>query len=719
MAVIGSIRKRSGLLLIIVGGALLTFILGELFNSGLGGQTQVREYGQIDGVEIGQAEFSKTYGDIKTTYQVYQSQSNPSEDDFKRYAWDELVKEKVLYSQIERAGIRVTGDEVNDMMYGEGVLEEFKNNPQFQENGVFNGDLLENYYDQIFGSFANQDQALADMLYEREIARIVNKRKEDKYQNLINKGLYATSVEAKDDYNANNATMDVSFVYKRYTSIPDSTIEVSDSEIQAFYDDHKNESKYFQNESRSLAYVSFDAKATTEDIEAVKQTFLKNHGLNLAQEDDTSTVARHNAQGKYINYYSPELPDTQNGLYTEMVEFLKSGPVDTVSPVFADPRQIAVSLLKIKGREFIPDSAKASHILIAHAGAMRADPSVTRDVDAAKELADSLFQVINADNAQFEELARNFSDGPTASKAGDLGWFVPGTMAPEFNDFCFNGKEGDVGVVKTVFGYHVINIKELTDPVELVKYVQIDGPITASSETRNEAYKKAQNFHYAVLDKGLEQFETQAKDDGYLVLNADKMPTTSRTLQGIVGSERTISWAFAFDTEENKVSEPYEANGQYIVSILKEKIARGVPKLEHVKEQMKLEVLKEKKAAMIREEWNGINTLEDIAELEGLQVLKGSQVKFSLSAINQMDQEPNVIGTLAGMEEGSIFFIDGDNGFTAIRLDAVVGLADGSESFVSQQSSLKTKYDNNFRLQGPVLNALNKRFNVENNLHEF
>jgi len=724
MAVIGSIRKRSTLLILIIGGALFAFIVGEWINSQMGqGVGQGTQIGEIDGIDISPQEFSNKYNDIKNMYGVYQPNSGISDEDFRRFAWNELVKEKVLYSEIENTGIKVSTDELDDMLYGDGALDEFKSNPQFQTNGVFDGEKVRLHYETIFGQIGGTPgygKPIADMLYRREIDRILNQRKEDKYNNLIKQGMFATSVEAMDEYNSSNAAMDVSYVYKRYNTIPDSTISISDSEIKSYFNAHADESQYQQIEGRSVSYVSFPAKATEEDIKAIEDGFVSfRTNPTFTGDNDTNVVTKNNPSGAYLQYYNASTTDrlVATGLGTDVIDFLTTGNVGDISPVLRNGPATLLNLFKIKDQMQMPDSVKASHVLIAFAGAERANPEVTRSPLEAKQLADSLFAVISASPSQFEDIATNFSDGPTKTKQGDLGWFTSGTMAPGFNNYCFFNKKGDIGLVPTSFGFHIINIKDqATTGVPTTRFVQISKTIKPSKETRKAAYNLASSFMFEVKDKGLETFETVAKEKGYAVIPAQKMNTNTKILPGVDGSERIVAWAYGAEVSEEEVSDPEEAKNEYIVGVLTQKIEKGDPVFAHVKDVMKAKALNEKKAAMIKEEWNGFGSLEDIAELEGVQVQKGQQVKFSTSSISGMDPEPNVIGTLAGAEEGSIFFIDGDNGFTAIRLDAVTGQATGDEQFASQQSSVKTKLDS--KVNFGITNALNKLFNVNDNLHE-
>ncbi|NND78093.1 MAG: hypothetical protein HKN39_07915 [Flavobacteriales bacterium] len=721
MAVIGSIRKRSGLLILVIGGALFAFIIGEFLNSSLGrSSSQISEVGDIAGSSISINEFSSRMQEVKTQYEEYGATGN-SDRDYRRIAWNELVREKVYLRQIDDAGIQVTKDELDDMMYGPGVIDEFKNNEQFQTNGVFNPDLLRDFYARVFGSRAQQDQSLGDMLYRRELSRIANNRKAEKYEALLKKGLYATRVEGKEEYDAAQATMDLSFVFKNYNTIPDSTIQVSDGDIKSYFNAHKDESKYQQQEGRSVIYVSFDAKASEADKAELSASLAK-VGTDFGNaQNDSLFVVQNSASRSYTNlYYNENVTDQyiDKGLGEEAKSFLTNGSKGEVSAPIANNVGDQMNIYKVTDKVQMPDSVQARHILIAYAGAERADPSVTRQPLEAKTLADSLLEVLENDKSKYDEIARSMSDGPSKTKGGDLGWFVPGTMAFAFNEYCFFNKKGDMALVPTSFGFHIIDITDQSSTTKpTARYAQITKLIKPSTDTRNGAYDLASRFMFDTKNGNEEAFRAKAEEMGYAIQEAPKMGTNTRILPGVTGSENLVYWAFREGTEQGNVSEPYEAESEYLVGMLTEVIPKGTPIFAHVKDIMKQEVLKEKKAAIIQEEWQGAQTLEDIADLEGTQVKQGSQVKFSTSSIANLGPEPDVIGTLAGSDEGTIWRINGVEGVAAVRLDAITGQADGSENFISYQTTAKNSYQNG--VPSRLIGALNKYFEVEDGLHKF
>ena len=700
MAVIGSIRKRSGLLIIVIGGAMLAFILGDFLGQRLGGGgAGPQNVGEISGADIGNAQFGQRLENIKRQYDVYGSTA--SEDQLRRVTWNELVKENVYYKEIENVGLNVPLDELDDMMYGPGALEEFKDSDQYKnENGVFDPELVRQFYSNVFTSIATgYGQDVSDMLYQREMERITNSRMEDKYQDILKKGLYSTSVEAKDEFNAKKGNMDLSFVYKTYASIPDSLVVYDDGDLSAYYNEHKNESKYEQQEARSVSYVLFNAEATSDDIENLKADFeLLNESFKSTPSD--SLFVLQNSDNRIFNLNSFSVDDVPENLSAPLFE---SEPGSVHGPF---EEEGLLKTYKLIERIEVPDSARVRHILLS------SDP--TNDVQM-KERADSISDAIKG-GANFESLVTKYTDDPGSIENGGVyEWFPKGQMVPPFEKFSFEENIGDIGVVKTTYGYHIIEVLGHKDKKSTARYIELVRNIEPSTKTRDNAYSEASKFMFDI--KGGRAFTELTEELGYEVKEAPKMGTRTTTLPGESGSERVISWAFSDQTNTGDISEPFETDNGFVVALLERKTAKGTPELEDIKDEIESAVLNEKKAEMIKEEWAGFTSLQDIADLEGTTVQKGSSVKFSTSSIANLGAEPDVIGTLAGSQEGNFWVIDGVGGVTAVSLDATTGFAQEGDSFSNERVTVQNQLSS--RVPSAMLNAMNKAYDVEDNLYKF
>lgn len=700
MAVIGSIRKRSGLLIIVIGGAMLAFILGDFLGQRLGGGgAGPQNVGEISGADISNIQFGQRLEHIKRQYEIYGSSA--SEDQLRRVAWNELVKENVYYKEIDNVGITVPLDELDDMMYGPGAISEFKDGDQYKnENGVFDPELVRQFYSNVFSSIATSyGQDISDVLYSREMDRITNRRLEDKYQDILKMGLYATEVEAKDEFNAKKGNMDLSFVYKTYASIPDSLVSYEESDLRAYFNEHKDESKFEQQEARSLTYVVFNADATAEDIQQLKGDFeLMNESFKTTSNDSMFLIQNSDNRLYTINSYSEdEVPEN-------LSEAFLQGDIGSVHGPFEEDGFLKT--YKIINRLQLPDSARVRHILISS--------DASNDAQM-KERADSISNAIKR-GANFESLVTKYTDDPGSKENGGVyEWFPKGQMVPPFEKFSFEKNVGDVGVAKTTYGYHIIEVLGQKDKKNTVNYIELVRNIVPSTKTRDLAYSEASKFMFDL--KAGSDFEELANELGYEVKEAKKINTRATTLPGLPESERVVSWAFSDLTNTGDISEPFEVANGFVVAILDRKTQKGTPELEDIREDIEVAVLNEKKAEMIREEWAGFTSLQDIADLEGTTVQKGSSVKFSTSSIANLGAEPDVIGTLAGSQEGNFWIIDGVAGVAAVTLDSTTGFAQEGDSFSSERVTVQNQLSS--RVPSAMLNALNKAYDVEDNLYKF
>ncbi|MCU0320063.1 MAG: SurA N-terminal domain-containing protein, partial [Flavobacteriales bacterium] len=281
MAVIGKIRERSGLLLVIVGGAMAAFILTDLFSSrGAGRQDAV--LGEVAGEEIGVAEFERRVSDEVESYRndFGQQVNAEMQEQVRGSVWNEMVKAKAMLPQVLDAGFSLSPDEYNDIRFGENILPDFRNQPNFQgPDGKPDPALLKQYFENV--------QAQAPMYHEIQKRRITENRLYAKYNTLVKKSVFVNTAQARDEYEAKNTRATFSFVAKRYDTEPDSLYEVSDQDLRRFYDAHKNERKYAQKPSRKFVYTLFPVKPSEEDRLATMQELASMRQELLSGENDS------------------------------------------------------------------------------------------------------------------------------------------------------------------------------------------------------------------------------------------------------------------------------------------------------------------------------------------------------------------------------------------------------------------------------------------------
>ena len=350
MAVIGKIREKSGLVLIVVGIAMLAFLLPTDGLTGLfGGQDN--SVGEIGGVEITGQEFDQR---LEQAILVWESQNRTSaptdiRDQFKEQVWNDIIREVVLESQFKELGLSVSPEELADMVQGNDPHPQVKEAFTDPNTGVFNpGQVLQFLKSLETMPAENRNQWF---LFEEGMEK---ERIATKYNNLLIKGMYPTTSMQKRAFKEQNEQRDLKFVAKRYISVNDSTISISDEEKRAYYEEHKSEFK--QDASRDIEYVKFVVTPSEADIAEAKKWMEETAEEFKTTEDDSSFVAYNSEQPMDETYLGLE------SMPAALDSSAFNAEVGTVFPVYEE--QGSFVLAKLSEIKMIPDSVKARHILL-------------------------------------------------------------------------------------------------------------------------------------------------------------------------------------------------------------------------------------------------------------------------------------------------------------------------------------------------------------------
>jgi len=640
MAAIGQIRKHYGLLVAIIGIALGAFILGDLFK----GQTrEAVNIGVVDGEEISYRDFSlaveKSVEADKTNNQKLQLTS-AEVFRIKQTTWNRMTKEVIMKKELEELGLTVTSDELFGLVQGDKphrYITQYFTDPN---TGQFNGQLVLNYLQNL--DLQPREAQLQWIDFERAI-------KEDqlnsKFNNLISKAYYLPTEFAKMADSRKESEVDVQYVAQLYSSIPDADVEVSDADYQKYYDEHKEDFK--QAETRTVDYVVFNVTASADDREGQRIKFDDYYEeMKSVPAAEVAIFANSVSDKKYVDrwYKKGELP-----LQVETAMF--EGEVGaTVAPYLSNNAYHTAMLVEIGNR---PDSLSASHILIAYAGAARASAEVTRIKPAAEALADSLLAIVKRNPKKLEELAIALSDdsGVTENK-GHYDWFPDGQMVPEFNQAVLDNDKGDVVVVETAFGYHVILVDGKKDYSDKVKVAMIERAIEPSNATYQEVYVKANEF--------ASKCKTTSYDDV-----AEEMGLSKRTLSDLTAMQENVPgqqdgrqiviWAYRQDREVNDL-ELFDMNGSYLVTTLSNVTSDGYASLESVKQNISSAVKNVKKADLIIEKINASSNKDQLVKLaaELNTAVDNATLTFETSSFPGFGPEADVIGTALSLEKDEV-----------------------------------------------------------------
>ncbi|MEP5544535.1 peptidylprolyl isomerase [Maribacter dokdonensis] len=656
MAVLENIRKRTTVLILIIGLALFAFVISGVFtSSNFGGDKVGSSVAEINGEDISIDEF-------RQEVEVASNRIGPTASNMQvvNQVWENKIRKTILGEQFEDLGIGIEQDQIVDFLRTTGYAQ----NPQFQDQ---NGQFDANMFKQTVADWKVNNPAQYEAWLQTE-AEIVQLAKEQTYFNMVKAGVGATLKEGELDYKLANEKMDIKYVRVPYTSIPDSTITVTKSEIADYVSKHKEE--YKQDPARDLQYVFFQEKPSEADETAIKEeiTKLLDDTIEYNTQTDRNDTIRGFRNTKDVAAFLDRYSDTKFDTIFKAKKNLPSSVADTLMSLnigqiygpYKDGDSYKIS--KMIARK--PNgSVKASHILLAYEGATRANPEVKRTKEEAEAKAKELLREAKKSGVVFSTLARDNSDGPSAPNGGDLGYFQRGVMVPAFNDFAFGNSEGSIGMVETDFGFHVIKIDDKEDVVQIAT---VSREIVASEETINTLFTNATKFEMETTDDE-SAFSTLAKEGNYVVRPVNKIKALDENLPGLPNQRNIVQWAFNGDTEVGDIKR-FNINSGYAVVQLTGSYAEGVMSAEDASVLVLPKIRKERKAAKIIAANKG-KDMSAIASDNGVSVSNASALTVKSPTIPGAGSEPVVVGTAYGMAEGATSgLIEGNTGIFKIEI---------------------------------------------------
>lgn len=620
------------ILVVFVGLALALFISEGLLSSGRSLFSNPNELAKINGESISIQDFEQRVQQLSDNYKAANKTDAVdarATEQFREQVWGQLMNELIFGKEYEKLDITVSPQELFDMVQGRNVHPQIRQAFTDPKTGMFNPANVVRFLknmDNVDAATRNQWFNLEKGIKEERIAQ--------KYNNLLTQSFYITTSEARMSYIDQARTASIKFVMAPYTSVQDKDIKVSEEDLEAYYKAHQQD--YYQQEStRSMDYVTLEVLPSNEDRMQVEQDMQKLFEEFKTAKDfkEDSAFVKRNADTKseVIFYKKGDLPPSLDTLmFKENAGFIKAPYID------GDVYRMA-KLLEVKS---LPDSVKARHILLQIA--------TPADKDKVMARADSMKKAIKA-GAKFEDLAKKYSvDKGSAEKGGDLGWFASGTMVKQFNDACFEGKKGDMPIVQSQFGVHLIEILDQKNPSKRVKVAMVDRRLEPSNKTYQSYYAKANDFASAIVGA---DFDKVAAAKG-LNKRSAQVRENDRSLSGIESTREVIRWAFK--ASEGELSKVFESGDRYIVAKLTEIREKGTLPLKYVKQAVDASVRREKKAEVLIEKLKGVNSIDVAATKVQASVQEAPEVSFATSAIGTVGREPEVTGNIFALKAGQL-----------------------------------------------------------------
>lgn len=701
MAVLGNLRKNSFVLIAVIGMALFAFVIAGVFD-GSGFQSQ-EPIGIVNGEELSVTDFRNQIDVLKKSYNFNDLQALTT-------AWDETVRSKLLSQQIDELGIGSSRDHLEFFL---SQSPSFNSDERFlNDAGIFDVNKFSNFIAELkeINPQSYSQWSLQEEQFNKQI-------KFNSYFNLVTSGFNSTFFEGKNQYLKSNNIADISFVKIPYSTVNDSLISVSSSEIRSYIKD--NPADFDQKSVRSFDYVIFNESPSVKD-----ETDLRNKINSLLNErEEYNQVSKlnevipgflttsnldfflsENSDVPYDSIYRPK--GYFSSSHAQMIFNLENN--NTYGP-YLDGDFLKISKMLDKKRN---GNVRASHILIAYNGSQGSNPQITRTKNEAKNEANRILKLARSNPDNFSSYAIDFSDGPSKSNGGDLGFFQEGNMVKPFNDFVFNNRVGRIGLVETDFGYHVIKIVAKEDVVLVGTLALKNIP---SERTSDSIFNIASKFEIELSNIG--DFNQTAESFDFEVKSLNNIGVLDHDLPNMENQRRLVQWLFNEETEIDDFKRFDLSRGGYVIAKLTDKAEEGLMKPELASITV-LPILKnKKKAKIIISDNKKFKNLEDLASNNNLEILNVSALNQVTPIVAQAGFEPKVIGKAFGLEINSISdLFEGETGVYMIKLNSIKS-ADELESYTPFENQLTNKFRSNIDFS--IVQSLKKSADISDNRNDY
>ena len=701
MAVLGNLRKNSFVLIAVIGMALFAFVIAGVFD-GSGFQSQ-EPIGKVNGEELSISDFRNQMDVLKKSYNFNDLQALTT-------AWDESVRIELLNQEINELGIGSSSDHLE---YFLSQSPSFNSDERFvNDAGLFDVNKFSNFISEL-----KEINPEAYFQWSNQENQFNNQIKANTYFNLISSGLNSTFFEGKKQYSTSNSNANISFVKIPYSSIPDSLVSVKNSEISKYIKD--NPEDFEQESTRSIDYVIFDESPSKKDQNDLRLR-LENL-LNQREEynqvsklnevvpgflttSDLELFLSENSDIPYDSIYRPKGFFSSD--HAQMIFNLDNN--QTYGP-YTDGEFLKYSKMIDKKRN---GNVRASHILVSYQGAQGASSEITRTKEDARKEASRILNLARNNPDSFSSYALEFSDGPSKSNGGDLGFFQEGMMVKPFNDYVFSNRVGRIGLVETDFGFHVIKVVAKEDVV-LVGTIGLKN--IPSDRTSDSIFNIASKFEID-LGKSIDINKT-ASDLDFEVKSLNSIGELDHDLPNMENQRRLVQWLFNEDSSIGDYKRFDLSQGGFVIVQINDKQDKGLMPARLATLTVTPILKNQKKAEIIISENKKYTTLEDLSASNNLEIINVSALNQITPVVSQAGFEPKLVGTAFGLEIGQTSnLIEGETGVYLVKLNSLNSVEE-IESYSAFENQLTSKLRTN--LDFNIVQSLKKSADVVDNRSDY
>ena len=643
MATLEKIRSKAGIMIFIIAFALLCFIVGDFLSSAttLFGMSR-NVVGEVNDESLSIEDFTKMSETVSEIQKSQRRQQLPDAE-LKEAVWNTYVSSTLIEQEAEKSGLKVTPAELSENTIGSTPHPMLRQvNLFYDENGQFNPQMVSSVIRFIQrdpsevpaeqrAQFVDQQNSIKKVWMFWE-GRIKSELASEKVSSVLANALSAPNAEVKFMEQYTSQEFDALVAKKMYADVADADVEVSDADINNYY--NKNKESYKTEGYRNVQIVMFPISPSKNDYDdAMAQMQEVKENLSKASTADEIRSVFVSYAGRNYGYNDAYFTSTEIG--PEFGDFAMSNPAGTMSDIISRGNNEMMVAKVVASAIMRPDSVKISMIAVQDA-----------DTTVAKNRADSIANAIKA-GAKFEDMVSKHSvDQGSAQNGGDLGWVREGYISFKgFDDKAFNAQPGTIFTVNNEQAAFVIKVTEKTAPVKKAKIAILGVPFEASSATLDSIYAKANEL--ATNNRTCDEFLKAASENNYMARPLTHLTQNQASVYVIPDSRSIVKWAW--EHEKGDVSDVMEIGDNYIVLGLENAIEEGYEPLDVVKEDIKTEVTKEKKAEKLASE---LSNVSDLAAVGTVDTVKA--VRYNNSYITKVGNEPALTGAIVSSTKDQI-----------------------------------------------------------------
>ena len=645
MTTLQRIRNHGIILLIVVGVAMLAFILGDFLNSGSSFFNRSREnVGVIAGHKVHYTEYEAAKDQLTEVYKIESGSNDINEElgmQIRSQVWQMMLMDYTLREQAQAIGMDVTAEELSNLCIGENPHQLITQRRAFyDETGKFNRFALINFLNSLAQEpetqeqAANMQQAKNYWMYWENAVRLTHMQ--DKYVNLLSQLLTANPLDAKYAFDARQTTVNVEFVQQPFFAVADSLVKVTDADIKKLYNAQKEQ--YKRTPNRSLVYVGFPIEPSEADFSEVEQ-LMKTLENDFQTKEDVATIVNSNS------------------------DILYDGRDYSETTIPAEYKEFAFGKGVKKGQYTELTFANDTY-------------SMARIMECGYSKPDSVKLVLVANGEGTEDV--------------ELGWFTAADLQKNIADPAFAGRKGSTFTVSSGMGEQTFKIADKSNPTPKVKLAILSRKVTPSSKTYGILYNEAKQF--IVNNNSIDSLRQSAQELGLSVTPAFALDANADKVNDLKNSRPIVRWAY--EATVGDLSDVFECGNQFVVAALTEINDGEYRTLNEVRAELQMQALADKKADYIINQLNGVTTLEAAAELFDAEIQSAEGISLASYRLGAAGVEPAVIGAALALESNTTSApVKGNMGVYMVRIgEKTVAEGELNAEQEIQQLNMRTSY---------------------------